>query len=110
MRNNTIFIFLQCQFKSSYKESLELHLANKHKDTGVPEHLQIKALNKKCRKSDRGETYIETTHLQPEYVTTEFVVADATTEEVLAAQTIEEAEVIPADQITTETIAEAIIL
>lgn len=91
---------------------MELHLANKHKDEGVPEHLQIKALNKKRRKSDRDTTTImyETT-LQPEYVTTEFVVTDTATEEAIAAQTIVAAEAIPADQITTETIAaEAIII
>merc|ERR1712110_845194 len=44
----------KCSFKSSYKESLELHLANKHKDEGVPEHLKMKALNKK-RMSMKGK-------------------------------------------------------
>merc|ERR1712173_420682 len=105
-----------CSFKSSYKESLELHLANKHKDEGVPEHLQIKALNKKRRKSDRPETMVYETTLQPEYVTTEFVVTDehgvsVETEETIAAQTIVAAEAIPAVQFTTETIAaEAMII
>ena len=82
---NWITFIFQCSFKSSYKESLELHLANKHKDEGVPEHLQIKAIRKKTRKSDRVETTIYETTLEPEYVTTEFVVTDATTEDHIAA-------------------------
>ena len=87
-----------------------MHLANKHKDEGVPEILKIKAIRKKTRKCDRVETTIYESALEPEYVTTEFVVTEATTEEAIAAQNIV-AEAIPADQITTETIAaEAIIL
>merc|ERR1712029_846405 len=78
----------KCSFKSSYKESLELHLANKHKDEGVPEHLQIKAIRKKTRKSDRVETMVYETTLQPEYVTHEFVVTADATEEAIAAQSI----------------------
>jgi len=100
----------KCSFKSSYKESLELHLANKHKDEGVPEHLQIKAIRKKTRKSDRVETTIYETTLEPEYVTTEFVVTDATTEDHMAAHTIVSEE-IPAEEVMMETVAaEAIIL
>lgn len=100
----------KCSFKSSYKESLELHLANKHKDEGVPEHLQIKAIRKKTRKSDRVETTIYETTLEPEYVTTEFVVTDATTEDHIAAHSIV-AEEIPEEEVMMETVpAEAIIL
>ena len=110
MANLFISIILQCSFKSSYKESLELHLANKHKDEGVPEHLQIKAIRKKTRKSDRVETTIYETTLEPEYVTTEFVVTDATTEDHMAAHTIVSEE-IPAEEVMMETVAaEAIIL
>ena len=86
-------------------------MANKHKDEGVPEHLQIKAIRKKTRKSDRVETMVYETTLQPEYVTHEFVVTAEATEEAIAAQTIAVEEAIPAEQITTEIIAaEAITL
>ena len=89
-------------------------MANKHKEEGVPEHLQIKAIRKQTRKSDRVETMVYETTLQPEYVTHEFVVTAEATEEAIAAQTIavegvEEA--IPTEEITTEIIAaEAITL
>lgn len=99
----------QCTFKTSYKESLELHLANKHKESGVPEHLAIKAMNKKLRKADKLRLDREEPQEGEIVTTTEFVVTDAT-EEALAAQTIV-SEAITTEDITTETIAaEAIIL
>ena len=39
----------KCSFKSSYKESLAAHFSNKHKEEGVPEHLQKKTLNTAAR-------------------------------------------------------------